>query len=279
MGCDRGRAAGAAGPRLADVRAHPPQGSRAVHPLGHRDAHRGALARGRCSPRCRSRIEREPPDAGLDGRRLDGPWRRGHRPGSARSRRPQRGFADPAPSMARRSTGRPKRRGSISACCSTTCRGPRTAPGGWPRRCATPARSALDQAGSFRRPGRPACRPGAARPTRSSHEASQRLVAHLTQIESAGAAAALACREAGDSRPAPRSTPCSTARPMRSPKSAAGSTPRPPPCRRWSRRARRASAAPASKLPSCSASGWPARVPRSTGFRRGSPSRSARRSG
>ena len=54
MGRDRRRPAGAARPRLADVRPHPAQGSRAVHPLGRRDAHRSALARGACSRSCRS---------------------------------------------------------------------------------------------------------------------------------------------------------------------------------------------------------------------------------
>ena len=39
VGRGRRRAAGAARPGLADVRPHPAQGSRAVHPLGRRDAH------------------------------------------------------------------------------------------------------------------------------------------------------------------------------------------------------------------------------------------------
>ena len=55
MGRDPGRAAGADGAGVADVRPNPAQGGGAIHPLGHRDAHRGARRCRTSSPRCRTR--------------------------------------------------------------------------------------------------------------------------------------------------------------------------------------------------------------------------------
>ena len=84
MARDRRRAARAARPRLADVRPHPAQGSRALHPLGHRDAHRGAVARGAARGSVAA-DQRQPHRADDDGpasdaarRRDDGQARRHH---------------------------------------------------------------------------------------------------------------------------------------------------------------------------------------------------------
>ena len=213
MGGDRRRAAGPARPRLDHVRAHPAQGGRALHPLGRRDAHRSALARG-IARRLAQRIDESHAALGSMAKQLMELGRRSHRParrGDARIRRRERPCCR---SMATRSTAPPSWRGSISACCSTICRAPKRARGRWPKHCAAPARSAVSQAAAFEAQVDGADRAHARSRRDRSARASQRLVAHLTQIESAGAAAAARVRRGRARLRAPRSTRCSTARPQ-----------------------------------------------------------------
>ena len=142
----------------------------------------------------------------------------------ARIRHQQRATAA---GMARRSTAPPNRRATTSRSCSTTCRAPRQTARAWPSSC---ARSAASRAGTapplrrdrYRQPGRANERGGSA----GSCESAERLADRLAEIEAAGAAAAVARSAKRKPASRARSTPCSTARPPRSRKSARGSTPR-----------------------------------------------------
>ena len=98
--------------------------------------------------------------------------------------------------MAKRSTAPPKRRATISRCCSTICRGPSK-----PR---APLAEQLRAVGSEStregrgvRPTSRASSPSAREtPTRSSREATDRLAARLAEIEAAGTTAAARVSEA-----------------------------------------------------------------------------------
>ena len=138
----------------------------------------------------------------------------------------------------------------------------RPAPGGGQRpadgRDAARSRPLRNRAGRpVRSPGRSACGPGPAGRLRSSTRRRERLLANLSQIESAGS------RRRGQrfrGRRGDTAQRRAAAGPFgrgadRNPDRA--STPRRRRCPRWSRRARPASAAPGSTRPSCSASGWP----------------------
>ena len=238
MGRGRRRAAGAARPRLADVRPHPAQGSRALHPLGRsRCATESAVARSACSKSCRSE-SRQPHRADDDLAASDAAWRRRDRQARrhhARVRQQQREAAAP------RRSARPRRRIRAqrhrrAARRPAARRADRAR--SWPSSCARSAANSAAKAADFgqqverarrtharsrpssspRRPtgwprGSPRSKAPAQRPRRRVGEARSRLL-----------------RE--------RSTPCSTGRRRRSTKSAPGSTPSRRRSRRWSSRPR-----------------------------------------
>ena len=68
----------------------------------------------------------------------------------------------------------------------------------WPRRCARAGQHSIEQAAAFQASVEALSAADARTPTRRSTTPPQRLVQHLTQVESAGAAAALRVQEAGD---------------------------------------------------------------------------------
>ena len=209
-------------------------------------------------------IEENHARAGPDGRRSDGARRPGRDPARRDHQRSQRRIAHPCRTWR---GARPRGRGGTDrhrrAACPT-CRRPRTARAGWRRRCARPGAP------------RPSRRQASSSRSTSSPTQAQQADAIVHEASRAAAGPPHAHRERGSGSGAARfrrgnrdrsrwSMRCSPARRRRWPKSAAGSMRRRRPCRRWSRRARPASAGPESMLRKCLASGWPAPAPRSTG--------------
>ena len=196
MGRGRGRPARASWPRLAHVRAHPAQGSRALHPVGDRNARREPIARGVARGAVATN-QRQPNRADDDfeasdaaRRRCDRQARRDH----ARVRQQQREAASPRRSARSRRRSRAQRH---RACCSRICRGPSRRPGSWPSSYARwaanrPARRAQfqQQVGELADRAREA--------DQSIADATDRLAARLAEIESAGALLRRSVNEAQD---------------------------------------------------------------------------------
>ena len=237
---------------VADVRPHPAQGSRALHPLGGRDAHRSALARSAA----RSAVaadHRQPGRADGDRPATDAAWRRRDR--QARRHYPRIRFehASGWRVTARRSTARPKPRATTSPSCSTICRGPSRQ-----RACVAEQLRAIgsefahETAEFGQQVGDLAERTRRSRPDHC-REATDRLAARLAEIDSAGTGGR---EQVGEARSRllrrarrPARADLGDARQT----SARASTPRPPRSRRWSSRPRPESASRRRSLPRRSA--------------------------
>ena len=277
---DRGRrrAAGAARPRLADVRPHPAQGSRALHPLGRRDAHRSAIARSAA----RSAVAadpRQPLRADDDLAASDAARRRGDRQARRhhpRVRQQQREAAPPRRSARPRRRIRAQRHRRAARRPAARRSRPRAQLAEQLRAVGSESTQQDGRASASRSASSPNAR---AKPTDWSREATDRLAARLAEIESAGSRRRGAGRRGGSrllgsARRAARPHLGDARRnPLRA------STPRRRRSRRWSSRPRPGSARPAPKRRKRSRPTSTTPTRRSKACRAASPSRNARRSG